>query len=412
MKSIAMRYALRSLMRHRRRTLLSAVGIGVGCAMCLFLVSFVRGEGEMMMRAAAESGTGHLRIAPEAWLRTREHDDRLSDWREALARARETEGVATAAPHARAGALLAMGTRTAGVIMLGVDPAAEPALNRLVRHVQEGAYLQPDGEGAVVLGRAIADRLDVSVGDDVMVTTSGKDGEMQGAMLRVEGIVSTGSRDLDSTLCHVLLQDIEALTGYQGAAEISILLDDVERIEEIMATLRVQLPVGQTIFTWKEIIPELAAAVRVDETFSKFMVGLVTTVVFLGIASAQLAAVLERRTEFAVLSAIGMKGRQLVRIMLVEGMLLGLSGAVLALALGLPLVYWLATYGIDFTVFYGDVDLAMSNILVDPIIYGDTGWWLLPMALGLSMTATMISSLYPTWYALRTNPASALRVEQ
>ena len=412
MKSIAARYALRSLLRHKRRTLLSAIGIGVGCGMCLFLVSFVRGEGEMMMRAAAESGSGHLRIAPEAWLEARDQDLRLSDWRETLTMVRATDGVVAAAPHTRTGVLLAMGTRTAGVIMLGVDPEIEPVLNRLVRHVQEGAYLDPDGAGTVVIGKAVADRLGVGVGDDIMVTASGKDGEMQGAMLRVEGIVNTGSRMLDSTLCHVLLSDVEALTGYEGAAEIGILLDDAKQTEDMAATLLPHLPAGQTIITWKEIVPELASAVRVDETFSAFMVGLVVTVVFLGIASAQLAAVLERRTEFAVLSAIGMKGRQLVRIMLVEGTLLGLVGAVLALALGVPLVYGLATYGIDFSALYGDSDLAMSNILVDPIIYGDMGWWLLPMAVGLSLVATVLSSLYPAWYALRTDPATALRVEQ
>lgn len=412
MKSIAARYAVRSLMRHKRRTFLSSVGIGIGCAACIFLVSFVRGEGEMMMRAAAESGSGHLRIAPQAWLDTRDNDLRLSNWENTLDMARDAAHVVAAAPHARLGGLLAMGTRTSGVMMLGVDPDIEPELNRLVRHVHDGEYLEPGATGAVVIGKAVADRLDVSVGDDLMVTASGKDGEMQGAMLRVQGIVSTGSRDLDSTLCHVALADIESLTGYEGASEISILLDDADNMESVIQVLRPHLTDDQALITWKEIIPELAAAVRVDETFSRFMVGLVITVVFLGIASAQLAAVLERRTEFAVLSAIGMKGKQLVRIMLVEGLLLGFSGALLALAIGTPLVYWLSHYGIDFSAIYGDIDLSMSNILVDPIIYGDMGWFIPPMAFGLSLLATMLSSVYPAAYALRTDPATALRVEQ
>ncbi len=411
--TISSRYALRSLLRHKRRTLLSVIGIGVGCAVCLIMVSFVRGESEMMMRAAANSGTGHLRIAPEEWLRTREKELRLGEgWRHRLETIREMDAVAAAGPHARTDAFLAIGTRTSGVVMVGVDPAVEPQLNRLVRDVTEGAYLRPDDTGRVVIGRTIAKRLDVEVGDDLMVTVSGKGGEMRGAMLAVAGIVSTGSDELDAGVCHVPLTEIEEITGHEGAAEISILLKDHEQIDAVAARLREMTGPGDIVVKWDHILPELASGVEVDETWTNLMVGLVVIVVFLGIASAQLAAVLERRKEFAVLSAIGMKGGQLVRIMLAEGAILGVAGALLALAVGLPLVALLAEYGIDFSSLYGEADLAVSNVLIDPIIYGDFGWWLLPLAFGLSLIATTLSSLYPAWYALGTDPANALRVEK
>ena len=410
--TISSRYALRSLLRHKRRTLLSVIGIGVGCAVCLIMVSFVRGESEMMMRAAANSGTGHLRVASEEWLKTREKDLRLGEnWRDLLADIREMD-VAAAAPHARTDAFLAIGTRTAGVVMVGVDPAAEPKLNRLVRDVTEGQYLTPKDAGRVVIGRAIAKRLDVGVGDALMVTVSGKNGEMRGAMLSVAGIVATGSEELDAGVCHVLLAEVEEITGYEGAAEISILLKDHGRINAVAERLREMAGPGEVVVKWDHILPELASGVEVDETWTNLMVGLVVIVVFLGIASAQLAAVLERRKEFAVLSAIGMKGGQLVRIMLAEGAILGVAGALLALAVGLPLVLLLAEYGIDFSSLYGEADLAVSNVLIDPIIYGEVGWWLLPLAVGLSLIATTLSSLYPAWYALGTDPANALRVEQ
>jgi ABC-type lipoprotein release transport system permease subunit len=135
-------------------------------------------------------------------------------------------------------------------------------------------------------------------------------------------------------------------------------------------------------------------------------------VVFLGIASAQLAAVLERRREFAVLAALGMKGGRLVRIMLTEGVILGVTGGVLALFIGLPTTYLSATRGIDFRGWSGGADYGISNILLEPVVYGDFGWWLVPLALGLAVVSTTLSSLYPAWYALHTDPASALRVDQ
>ena len=62
--SISLKYAVRSLSGHVRRTILSIAGIGLGCGLCLFMIGFVRGESKMMLRAAAESGTGHLRVVP------------------------------------------------------------------------------------------------------------------------------------------------------------------------------------------------------------------------------------------------------------------------------------------------------------------------------------------------------------
>jgi len=410
--STSTRYASRSLGRHLRRTVLSVAGIGMGCAACLIMVSFVRGEGEMIMRAAAESGTGHLRVVHRDWPATRSRDLRLPRWEAVLATLRETDELKVVAPRARTEALLAFGTRTTGVEMVGVDPEAEPLLNRLVRRVSAGRYLQPEDRGAVVVGQAIAVRLRVDVGDDLMVTVSGADGQMQSAMLRIVGLVSTGSRDLDAGICQVNLPDVEGLTGRPGAAEASALVRSPEHLADVVSEVRRSLPEGVAVLTWDEIVPELASGVEVDRTWTDLMVGLVVVVAFLGVASAQMTAALERRREFAVLSALGMHGRQLVYIMLKEGLVLGLMGGALALVLGLPVTYLMATRGVDFSGLYGDADLAVSNVLMDPVIYGDFGWWLVLLALGLAWGATVLSSLYPAWFALTTDPAEALRVEQ
>jgi ABC-type lipoprotein release transport system permease subunit len=409
---MTIKYAFRSLFRHKRRAMLSVIGIGVGCGVCLFLVSFVRGEGEMMMRAAAQSGNGHLQIVPAAWPATRDIKLRLPDWHRVREIARQTDNVAIASPHARIDALLAMGTRTVGVLMTGVAPETEPQLNRLVRRIDSGEYLAAGRRGQVVIGKAAAERLDVGVDDELVMTCSGKGGEMKSALLRVCGIISTGSRELDAGFCHILLSDLETITGYEGAADISLLLHTPGRIEETRRMLDEGLPSGYLTITWKEIVPELASGVKVDETFTHIMVGVVIVVVFLGIASAQLAGALERRKEFGVMAAVGMQGNQLIGVMLAEGLFLGSMGWFAALLLGTPPVYLISVYGLDLSGMYGEAEMGISNILIDPVLYGSFDWWLLPMALGLSLGATLLSSLYPAWYARRTDPAEALRVER
>jgi len=410
--SISTRYAMCSLRRHLRRTILAILGIGLGSAVCLFMIAFVKGEGKAMLKAAAESGAGHLRVVPAEWLQTRENDLRLEDWHKIYDLLRDTDGIEVVTPHARTEGLLAFGTRVAGVEVLGVDPNTEQAINRLVHNVAEGQYLTPGDTGTTVVGRALAERLDVGLDDPLMVTVADANGEMNSAMWRIVGIVETGSRDLDGIICHVNLEDVEQLTGRDGAADVTALMDNPKGLERMVRDLQSTLPDDHAVVTWKEIMPELASGTEVDETWTRLTVGLVMIVVFLGIMSAQLAAVLERRREFAVLSALGMKSGRLIRVMLAEGVILGLLGSVLGMAFGLPAAYYVATHGIDFTEMYGTSDLSVSNVLFDPVFKGDFGWWLIPLAFELALSATVLSSLYPAWFAIRTNPAEALRVEQ
>jgi len=401
-----------SLRRHLRRTILAILGIGLGSAVCLFMIAFVRGEGRMMLKAAAESGAGHLRVVPAQWPETRENDLRLGDWEKIRDMVSDAEGVTVVTPHARAEGLLAFGTRVAGVEILGVDAGTEQETNRLVRNIAEGHYLRAGELGTTVIGSALAERLDVEIDDMLMVTAANADDEISSAMLRIVGMAQTGSEEIDSVICHVNLEDVESLTARPGAADLTAMVANPKRLDRMVRNLSEKLSDDCAVVTWEEIMPELASGVKVDETWTRLTVAIVMVVVFLGIMSAQLAAVLERRREFAVLSAVGMRGGRLIRVMLAEGIVLGLFGSILGLVLGLPAAYYVATRGIDFTKMYGGSDMAVSNVLFDPVFKGDFGWWLIPLAFELALTATILSSLYPAWFAMRTDPATALRVEQ
>ena len=404
------KFAYRTLGRNVRRTVLSVVGVGVGCAIALFMTSFMRGSSQMRIRSIAESGFGHVRIAPDGWEVSRDNDLRLADWRGDLEAARATEGVEVAAPHARTTALLAFGTEVAGVELLGVEPEAERKINRLVGQVQLGRYLRPEDDHAVVVGATIAERLEVDVEDDLFLTVVGQGGSLEYAMLTIVGIINTGSRDMDSSIAHVVLDDIGELTGLSGAGEISVLLEDPLALEVKAKELSRRLESGDSVITWKEVIPEQALDYESDWAFMNFLSSIVVVVAVLGIAGAQLTAILERKREFAVLIALGMKGHQVVALILLEAVAMGLLGALAGLAFSFPLVYQTATKGWDVTSLMGD--FTISGVLFDPIIYSDMGLWLVPQALAIAVVSMLVAAIYPSVYALRTDPTSALSLRE
>jgi len=408
--SVTTKYAFRSLLRHLRRTILSVLGVGIGCGIGLFATSWQSGSADMQIRAASESGAGHLRIVPDGWAEKRENTLRLPQWQDALAEAKQLPNVKSVMPRARTNGLLALGNRTVGVELVGVHPEAELAGNRIVFKSRiEGRYLTLEDEGKVVIGKALATRLDIELGDDLYATLVGRD-EIKSAMLRVAGILDTGSADLDTTVCHTTLRDLERISGYAGAGEISLLLDEHRLIPARQRQLAASVPAGCEVITWKDVAPALAANVEGDTAFMRGIIGIIVVVVALGIASAQLTAVLERRREFAILSALGMKDRQIIGLVVIEALLIGIGGAVVSLLLGGASAYWLATEGVSLAAMMGEGEVSFADVLLDPTLYGDFGIWLVWHAFLVSMMATLASSIYPAWLATKVDPAEALRM--
>jgi ABC-type lipoprotein release transport system permease subunit len=402
-------YARRSLWRNTRRTALSILGIGIGCALALVMESLNRGRDELFARMGAYGGAGHVRVVPAGWRERRDPRLRLADPQGDLDAARRLPGLAAVTLRARAQALLAMGTHVVPVEITGVDPATEPAINRFARGVRHGRYLRPSETGAVVVGQAIADRLVAGLDDEILATAVGKGGDIESTLLRIVGIVPTGSDEIDATICHVGLADVERLTGLAGAGEVTLVLRDWEHADAARAALSEAVGGGDQVMTWSEITPEFKGHLDQDKAVSRLVSGIILLIVALGVASAQLAAVLERRREFAVLSALGMRSRTITAVLLQEAVAIGIASAALGLLLGLPFVWLLASRGLDLTAYMGG-SYSFQGVLIDPVIHGDVGLWTCWYVLAVAIVVTVIASLYPAWFAARTNPADALRV--
>jgi ABC-type lipoprotein release transport system permease subunit len=402
-------YAVRSLDRNRRRTWVSIVGIAIGCALALTMESLNRGRDELFARMGAYGGAGHLRIVPAGWSQRRDLRLRLADWNADAAAARALPGVAAVTTRSRAQALVAMGTHVVPVEIVGVDPANEPRTNRFLRQIAHGRYLQPGDAGATVVGQAVADRLHAELDDELLATAVGKTGDMESMLLRIVGIVSTGNEEVDATICHVALGDVERLTGLSGAAEVTLVLDDWRTTDAARAALSPRVASGDEVLTWGDINPEFKGHLAQDAAVSRMVSVVILLIVVLGVASAQLAAVLERRREFAVLTALGMQSGTIVLILLGEALSIGAAGAVLGLALGLPFVWRLAHAGLDLSQYLG-ANYTFQGAVIEPVIYGDIGAWTAWYVLAVAIGVTVAASLYPAWFAARTNPADALRM--
>jgi ABC-type lipoprotein release transport system permease subunit len=406
--SVTSRLALRNLTRNLRRTSLSVAGVVIGSTIALLNIGMVKGKIGLFLGNVAEGGVGHLRIVPERWPVSREPSLRLTDWRQELEALRADPEVRVATPHARIQAMLAMGTRLVGVEITGVDPETEPAAYRYVREVETGRYLNASDTHKMVVGRSIADRLRADVGDPIVVTVVDKAGEMKSEMFDLVGIVRVGSEQLENALCQVPLGDIQGLSGLSGAGDITVLLKDARAVPTFSEKRRV--PAGDIAMRWDQIMPQARAVIAMNEAIERVMTGILMLVAFLGIAGAQLTAVLERRRELAVLSAIGMGRRKMWSLMLGEGLCLGTLSCIGTLLVAGPIVYYFAAHGLR--VLPRSQSISVMGTAFSSVFHGDFGPWFFADAVGLTYGSTFLASLYPAVFAIRLSPADALRVAQ
>ena len=407
--SIVLKMALRNIFRNTRRSALAVIGIGVGCALATTTTGLMDGQTRMVVKAAPEGGAGHVKVVPASWPEKRDNTLRLASWRDEREKVRSMEGVVVAAPRARVEATLGFGTRIVDVELVGVDPAVEQRAFLPVRNVIRGRYLTRGDAGAVLLGSAAADRLDVEIGDEIFATVVDARGEITSAMLELVGITETGSVEVDAAVCHVNLPDAERLWGGAGATEIAVLLEDETRTDAFAAKLRESLSAANAALTWCEIAPDLKAAADMLERYVSMMAAVLLVVVFLGVASAQLTAVLERRRESAMLVALGMSPGRIARLVTAEALVLGAAGAVVGLALGVPAVWYLSTTGFDLNLIM-DTEVTSCGMLFDKVWRAQPGVWVLTHTLVIAFGSTALAAIYPARFAIRTDPAEAMRV--
>jgi len=416
--TLLVRLATRNLRRQLRRSLLTSAAMVLGVALLVFSRSLASGAHEDWIEAGVRLGTGHVAIQAPGYRARRTLDDRLeaSD----LERVRSALGAPAVARHVveRTTRLEVQGLASSAngavpVLVMGVEPATERRFSRLAERRVEGDYLPADDPLAAYMGRELAERLDVGPGSRVVLTAQDATGQVVGQLVRVRGIFETGLPDVDERIVHIPLATARSWLSAGGAATtVALLLDASGAVDPVARALDEALSPGRRIavLRWQEAMPELEAAVRMDD-FGDYVFHAVTlAIVALAIINTILMSVLQRTREFGVVRALGMTRGETGAQVLVEGVLLSATSGLIGIALGFLVTWTFFRNGLDYS-FLMEEGFRAAGAVIDPVVRPHFDLLQLVGSLLFVFIIGVGASLYPAWRATRIDVAEAMKFE-
>jgi putative ABC transport system permease protein len=398
------RLALRNLWRHRRRTLLTMGALAVGVMAVVSVRGFLNGLQGSLITGVTEGGFGALQIHATGFMASVEAMPLSPDLPgddAALSAVEDLDGVAAVAPRLTFPALLAGEHDSTFALVVGADLAREALVSpRRVQLVTSGAW--PAGDTvhtSAVVSSDLLGGLQLQLGRRAAVLGSDIDGVMNGVEVTVAGGVAAAMQG-EKRLVIIPLEKAEELIRRPGrVTEYAVAIDDGADVDVVADTIRRAMGPSVEVHTWPELMPLVRDAKSTQDGVLRVVTGALLFVIMMGLANTLLMSVFERTREIGTLLALGMKRRLVMHLFVLEGVLLGIGGAVIGDVLGTIIVTIAGRAGIALT----PPGATIPQVIVPAI--GPS--FLIAMVAGAAIGAA-IASLSPAWRASRLDPVSAL----
>ncbi len=402
-----LRLAWRNVWRHRRRTLIIVLAMGLALSFMMMYDGLVAGFNQAIYGNAIKILGGNIQVHADGYRDTASQTPLLPlpDDQAVVKAALAEPQVVAALRRINTGGLASSREGAFAVGITGIEPEAELPVNLAAKYIIAGRFLAADDADMVFIGKGLADAMAVQVNDRITLTGRSAHEQMRQRTMTVVGIYDLNMPEIEKRSVYISLAEAQDLYGLTGqSTEVGIVLEQVGQEAAVISNLKPGLP-GYEIESFEDNYPELKSALATKGAAMNVFSVIIVMIAGIGILNLLLMAIYERTREIGVLGAMGLKPRQISLLFILEGAMIGIVGVGIGIIMGVAFNGLMRAVGLDFTAFSSVTEY---TALITDRVYPS---WGLEKLLGHALTVAIIAALaavIPALEAAQREPAEAL----
>lgn len=383
--------------------------IAIGLFTGIFFMAFMQGLVDARLKTATKSELAHLQVHAPHFSENKNIEFYISDSQELLDKIAAKDSVVAVSRRLIAEPYVMAAHGTGGGILMGIEPDQEKKVTDISERLVEGTYLEKTSRmPPILVGQKLAKKLKLKISSKLNVQIVDRSGHLSSKGYRVAGIYKTASTSYDETHLFVNYTDMKEQLGMgeNTAHEIAILLNKADEADLMKPSIQ-KIAGNNIVQTWKEISPEMSLLTGMMGQFMYIFVLIILIALCFGIINTMLMSVMERTKEIGMLMAVGMNKRKIFKMIILEAVMLTITGGVIGIIIGTAVTTYLETTPINLSFFsegldkYGFASLVYTSLTPDSVFIISI----------LVVITGILSAIYPARKALKLNPAEATRTD-
>jgi len=402
-----LRLAWRNIWRHKRRTIIIVLAMSSTLALMMWYDGLMAGFTDAIYSNAVKVLGGNIQVHAAGYRAQADSTPLLplADPQAVIKAAEANPNVLAAMQRINTGGLVTNPEGAFAVGITGVEPEKEMTVNIIGQYVKVGRNLTSSDGDNILIGKGLADEMNVKVGDRITLVGRSQHEQMRQRTMTVIGIFDLGMPDIEKQTVYISLGEAQSLYDLNGqSTEVAIFLKQLGQEGAVINLMRSSLP-GYEIESFEANYPDLASAINTKGGVMDIFSVIIIAIAGVGILNLLIMAVYERTREIGVLGAMGMKPNQISLLFILEGIMIGLVGVAVGIVLGLALNGYLMHVGMDFGAFQ---QAASYMALVKDKVYPTWGVEKLLMRASIVVIISALAALIPAIEAGQREPAEAL----
>lgn len=398
----------KNIWRNKVRSLVVVIAITLGITAGVFSTAFMKGMMDQRISTVINTEISHIQVHHPGFRKNPEIGNFMPNASSLAEKIERIDHVKGASKRIIIQSMVASSETASGVKITGVNPGDEKKVTNLYQKIVAGKYFEGVKRNPVVIGKKLAEKLNVKVHSKVVITLQDMDTNIIGGAFRVAGIFETSSNTFDEANIYVRDTDLARLTDLPVNAghEIAVMVANNEETAAVAEQIKKLIP-DEEVLTWKEISPEMQYITEVMDMYMYIFIIIILLALLFGIINTMLMVVLERIKEIGMLMAVGMNRLRVFGMIMLETVFLTLTGGVIGIVVGTMISKYFETHAISLAIWAE----GYKQLGYDTWVYTRLNTEMIVMVTFMVIMTGFIAALYPAWKALQNDPAEALRME-